>query len=280
MLRKAKRKKLVLLSVAILSLMIILALSPLICLKGDEIQFEHQLQAPSLQHLLGTDNFGRDMLQRILSGLKLSLALAVIIEGICLAVGTLIGMITGFYRGLIDELFVQIVSVLMAFPGMIMALCMIAILGPGLTTLVLAISLTGWTTYARLIRSEVISLKEKDYIMGVRAAGASNSYILFKHIFINVLIPVIPLVTLMIGHSVLVISSLSFLGFGVQPPTPEIGNILKESITYLDSAPWLMLFPGLALATSVLFFNILGDELRDVLDYKRRGSGYGGEING
>ena len=280
MLRKAKLKKLILLSVAVLSLMIVLALSPLICSKGDEIQFEQQLQAPSLHHLLGTDNFGRDMLQRILSGLKLSLALAVVIEGICLAIGALVGLITGYYRGLVDELFVQIVSVLMAFPGMIMALCMIAILGPGLTTLVLAISLTGWTTYARLIRSEVISLKEKDYIMGVRAAGASNSYILFKHIFINVLIPVIPLATLMIGHSVLMISSLSFLGFGVQPPTPEIGNILKESITYLDSAPWLMLFPGLALATSVLLFNLLGDELRDVLDYKRRGSGYGGEING
>ena len=280
MLRKAKLKKLILLSVAVLSLMIVLALSPLICSKGDEIQFEQQLQAPSLHHLLGTDNFGRDMLQRILSGLKLSLALAVVIEGICLAIGALVGLITGYYRGLVDELFVQIVSVLMAFPGMIMALCMIAILGPGLTPLVLAISLTGWTTYARLIRSEVISLKEKDYIMGVRAAGASNSYILFKHIFINVLIPVIPLATLMIGHSVLMISSLSFLGFGVQPPTPEIGNILKESITYLDSAPWLMLFPGLALATSVLLFNLLGDELRDVLDYKRRGSGYGGEING
>lgn len=250
----------VLVSLCIFMILMIL-ISPYAFFYGKGINLGQQLQAPNVQHIFGTDNFGRDLFQRTISGLRLSLMLALVIQIISLVLGIFVGMITGFYGGIIDEFFVHIMNVFMSFPSIIAALCLIAVIGANMSSLVMAISVLEWVTYARLIRSEVLAIKERDFILGVKAAGANNFYILVKYILPNILIPVIPLATLMIGHSVLTISGLSFLGFGVQPPAAEIGTMLKESISYIDCAPWLMLMPGGVLAFSVLIFNLLGDEL-------------------
>ncbi|AOY78451.1 nickel ABC transporter permease subunit NikC [Clostridium formicaceticum] len=240
-------------------------LSPFLFTQWNEIDFSRQMQPPSLQHPFGTDNFGRDLLQRVFHGLRISLTLAVAIEALSFLIGLSIGLVLGYYGGIVDEFFIHVMNILMAFPQMLMALCFMAIMGSSMTTLVIVITSLGWISYARIVRSEVLSLKQRDFILSTKAIGASDFYILIKHILPNVLIPVIPLMTLMIGHAVLIIAGLSFLGFGVQPPYPEIGLMLNEAMTFMDSGPWLMLFPGLILATCVFLFNTLGDLLRDYL---------------
>ena len=179
-------------------------------------------------------------------------------------------MIAGYYGGVVDEIISRVIDTLMAFPNIIFALTLIAILGQSMITLILALSLLGWIGYARIVRSEVLSIKENEYVLLAKAIGGSDGYIMIKHILPNAIMPLIPLATLMIGHSVLSIAGLSFLGLGVQPPTPELGLMLKESMTYMDIAPWLMIFPGLILSVCVLLFNTLGDALRDLFDPRRR----------
>ncbi|KJF26554.1 nickel ABC transporter permease [Clostridium aceticum] len=264
--------KIWILSVLLGVILLVTILSPLLFTEWNDIDFSRQLQSPSLQHPFGTDNFGRDLLQRVFHGLRISLTLAVAIEVLSLLIGLTIGMVLGYYGGIVDELFVHVMNVLMAFPQMLMALCFMAIIGPSMMTLVIVITFLGWVSYARIVRSEVLALKQRDFILSTKAIGASDFYILRKHILPNVLIPVIPLMTLMIGHAVLIIAGLSFLGFGVQPPYPEIGLMLNEAMTFMDSGPWLMLFPGLTLAVCVFLFNSLGDLLRDYLAPKAEGS--------
>ncbi|WP_229396324.1 ABC transporter permease [Methanosarcina sp. DH1] len=183
--------------------------------------------------------------------------------------GAVFGAISGYYGGVIDKVYTTIQDIVMSFPSLIASLCLIAMLGPGIHTLIIALSCTGWVTYARLIRSEVVSLKELDYIQGARAIGASSGYVLFRHILPNVVRPLIPLFTLMIGHTVLAISGLGFLGFGVQPPTAEIGLMIKDGLTYITRAPWMILAPGLLLCLYVWLFNVLGDELQEWLNPKK-----------
>lgn len=265
-----KWNKICTLSLLLGIILMVTVLSPLIFRQWNNIDFSRQLQPPSLQHPFGTDNFGRDLLQRVFHGLRISLGLAVAIEMLSLIIGLTAGVVLGYFGGIIDEIFVHFINIFMAFPQLLMALCFAAIIGPGMITLVLVISFLGWITYARIVRSEVLALKQKDFILSAKAIGGSSFHILVKHILANVLIPVIPLMTLMIGHAVLVIAGLSFLGFGVQPPLPEIGLMLNESMTFMDRAPWLMIFPGLALAVCVFLFNSLGDALRDYLDPKTK----------
>ncbi|EHP85401.1 ABC transporter permease [Methanotorris formicicus] len=264
------KRKIVLCSLGIGIVFVISLFSPHIFKDVNEINFKEKLQPPSLKHPFGTDNFGRDLLERTLCGLRISLILAVCIEIISLTIGISIGLIAGYYGGIVDEIISRVIDTLMAFPNIIFALTLIAILGQGMVTLILALSLLGWIGYARIIRSEVLSIKENEYVLLSKAVGGSDFYIMIKHILPNAIMPLIPLATLMIGHSVLSIAGLSFLGLGVQPPTPELGLMLKESMTYMDIAPWLMIFPGLVLSVCVLLFNTLGDALRDLFDPRKR----------
>ena len=266
---KAK-KKAILCSFGIGIIFFISLLSPYIFKDVNEINFKEKLQPPSLKHPFGTDNFGRDLLERTICGLRISLILAVCIEAISLTIGIVVGLIAGYYGGVVDEIISRVIDTLMAFPNIIFALTLIAILGQSMITLILALSLLGWIGYARIVRSEVLSIKENEYVLLAKAIGGNDFYIMIKHILPNAIMPLIPLATLMIGHSALSIAGLSFLGLGVQPPTPELGLMLKESMTYMDIAPWLMIFPGLVLSVCVLLFNTLGDALRDLFDPRKR----------
>jgi peptide/nickel transport system permease protein len=263
------KKKFVLCSTGVAVIFIISLLSPYIFKDVNEINFDSKLQASSLEHPFGTDNFGRDLLERTFYGLRISLILAVCIEAISLIIGVSAGLMAGYYGGVVDEVISRTIDTLMAFPNIIFALTLIAVLGQSMATLILALSLLGWIGYARIVRSKVLSLKESEYVSLAKAIGGGDFYIMAKHILPNAVTPIIPLATLMIGHSVLSIAGLSFLGLGVQPPTPELGFMLKESMTYMDTAPWLMIYPGLVLSICVLLFNTLGDALRDILDPRK-----------
>ncbi len=260
---KNRKNHLIMLLVVFTVLIILVIFSSRIFPHGNSLNMEETLAPPGGGHLFGTDNLGRDLLERTFNGLKISLALALIIQVLSLVSGAVIGAVAGYFGGIADKIYLIVQNVLMSFPSIIAALCLIAMLGAGIETLVLALSALGWVTYARLIRSEVLILKESDYILGARSVGASNPYILFRYILPNVVRPVIPMFTLMIGHTVLSISGLGFLGFGIQPPTPEIGMMIKDGITYITRAPWVILFPGALLTIYVLCINLLGDELRE-----------------
>ena len=261
-----KKNRLILTSVIFGILIFIVVFASLIFPHSNDIAMTKGLEVPGINHLFGTDNLGRDLLERTFNGLKLSLALAISVQIICLCFGAIAGSVAGYYGGIIDKCYTLIQNVIMSFPNIIASLCLIAILGTGIQTLVIALAAVGWVTYARLIRSEVIALKEADYIQACRSIGASNFYILFRYLLPNVVIPIIPIFTLMIGHTVLAISGLGFLGFGVQPPDAEIGLMIKDGITYFTKAPWMIICPAAVLTVYSLIINVFGDELREWVD--------------
>jgi peptide/nickel transport system permease protein len=260
---KNNDRRLVFLATVFGLMMAFVIASPLIFPGSAQPDMAHSLLSPGFSHPFGTDNLGRDLAARSFVGMRLSLALAVCIQLICFVTGAVLGMLSGYFGGVIDKVYVTVQNVFMSFPGLIASLCMIAMLGPGLGTLIIALSVTNWITYARLVRSEVVALKERDFVLGARAVGASGAYLLFRHIMPNVIRPVFPLFTLMIGHTVLSISGLGFLGFGVQPPTAEIGLMVNDGLTYIVKAPWMIVAPGILLAVYVLTLNVLGDALQD-----------------
>lgn len=233
---------------------------------GDALNIPHANMAPCREHLFGTDNFGRDMLCRSFIGLRLSLLMAFIIQVICLVLGVSIGTVVGYSGGLVDKVFVVIQNVILSFPGTVLTLCVMLLLGTGTFSMIVAMNIFGWLSYARLTRSRVISLREANFIKGELAIGSSRFRILFFHIVPNVIRTIIPIFTLMIGHMVLAIAGLSFLGFGVQPPNAEIGLMIQDGMVYLRSAPWMFIFPGLILAVYSVMFNVVGDALQDRFD--------------
>jgi peptide/nickel transport system permease protein len=253
------------------AILVLVYLLPVLFKNGNAVNMAKQLLPPGAGHPFGTDNFGRDQAQRILTGLRYSLTLALFSQIICIVLGLFIGMIAGYAGGLVDALALYLINVFMAVPGSLSALVVIVIFGSSSLTITMAISLSGWVEYARLIRGQTVSLKERDFVLGARAAGASTPYIVFRHIFPNLFLPLIPLLTLMLGHTMMTISSLSFLGLGAQPPAPEIGLMLRDSISWLGRAPWLVIFPGLVMAVCVWVFNHTGNMLRDWLDIQDRG---------
>ena len=233
---------------------------------GDALNIPHANMPPCWEHPFGTDNFGRDMLCRSFIGLRLSLLMAFIIQVICLVLGVSIGTVVGYSGGLVDKVFVVIQNVILSFPGTVLTLCIMLLLGTGTFSMIVAMSIFGWLSYARLTRSRVISLREANFIKGELAIGSSRFRILFFHIVPNVIRTIIPIFTLMIGHMVLAIAGLSFLGFGVQPPNAEIGLMIQDGMVYLRSAPWMFIFPGLILAVYSVMFNVVGDALQDRFD--------------
>jgi peptide/nickel transport system permease protein len=231
-----------------------------------EVDMLHQLGAPSSAHLLGTDLYGRDILSRILWGGRTTLVVGLIAVGIACTFGTLLGLASGYYGGVVDSAIMRFVDILLSFPRILLALTIVGMLGPGLFNVMLAVGIASITGYARLVRGTVLGAKEQPYVEAARVVGCRDGRILSRHLLPNVVGPVVVLATLDVAAAILAASSLSFLGLGVQPPTAEWGSMLNEGRSYLRAAPWMTLFPGLAIMVSVLAINMLGDGLRDALD--------------
>jgi len=229
------------------------------------------LSAPSMKHLLGTDLYGRDVLSRIIYGARIDIMIGIVLVVIEAGIGILIGLISGYYGGMIDAVLMRFTDMVWAFPPMVLALGLVVALGAGIMNVIIAIAVVSWAQFARVTRSEVQSVKEREFIEAARAIGENNFNIIFRYVLPNILAPNLVLATLAMPGALLTASAMSFLGFGVQPPTPEWGAILADGRGYLRVAPWIATFPGLAILFTVLGFNFLGDGLRDALDPKLRG---------
>jgi peptide/nickel transport system permease protein len=269
-LQRLKRNRLAFLGAVVISLIILVAIfAPLIAPHHYARQvLEDRFRPPSLEYPLGTDHLGRCVFSRIIYGARIALAVGIIIVGIQGSIGITLGLISGYYGGRIDNVIMRAVDVMLAFPAIVLALAIAAVLGPGLFNIMVALGVIGWSDYARVVRGQVLSVKENDYIEAVRAAGAHDLRIIFRHILPNVMAPVIVMATL--GMALLAASALSFLGLGAQPPMPDWGAILADGRGALRRAPWIATFPGLAIMITVLGFNFLGDGLRDALDPRLR----------
>lgn len=235
----------------------------------EQMNFEQRLAAPSLTHLLGTDDFGRDIFSRLLHGGRISLLMGLITVVLSTAIGVTLGIIAGYYRKL-DLFIMQGMDILMSLPALLLAIAVIAVLGPGLTNAMIAVVIAVIPSYVRVVRSAVLSIREKEYIEAFRALGIRDWQILLKHILPNILSPIIVLSTIQFGVSILAAAALSFLGLGAQPPMPEWGAMVFVGKSFLSQAWWMSIFPGMAIMLVVLGFNLLGDGLRDALDPKTR----------
>jgi len=229
----------------------------------------HILEAPSMAHLLGTDALGRDVLSRLIYGARISLLVGIVAVGISTAIGTVLGAIAGFYGGILDLIIMRLVDIMLCFPTIFLIMAVIAFLEPSIWNIMAVIGLTSWMGVARLVRAEFLSLRSRDFVLAARVIGASDARILFSHILPNAIAPVIVAATLGVGSAILTESALSFLGIGVQPPTPSWGNMLTSGKDNIEIAWWLSVFPGMAILLTVLAYNLLGEGLRDVLDPRR-----------
>lgn len=253
--------------VLVILLLLISAAAPLVGPEGYDAQnLMLRLKPPSAEYPLGTDHLGRSILTRLAYGGRYSLQVGLISVGIGALGGIIVGAIAGFYGGWVDKVLMGFVDTLLAFPGILLAIAIVAALGPGLTNVMIAVGIRGVPTFARLVRGQVLSAREQDYVQAVRALGSRDARIIIKHIFPNIMAPIIVMASLDIGSAILSAASLSFLGMGAQPPTPDWGGMIDQGRTYLRSSWWVGVFPGLAIMATVLGFNLLGDGLRDVLD--------------
>ena len=228
------------------------------------------LAGPSAQFPLGTDNLGRCVLSRLIYGSRLSLGTAAVATLLIMTIGVVLGVVSGYYGGVVDSVLMRIVDVLLAFPSLVIALAIAGVLGPGMINAMVGLVSVWWVGYARVVRGVALTIRERPYIEAARTIGATNGRILRGHMLPNVVPPVIVLATLEMGQLILAIAGLNFLGLGAQPPTPEWGAMLNEGRPFLQTAPQLMISPGLAISLVVLGFNLLGDGLRDLLDPRLR----------
>ncbi len=233
-----------------------------------EQTLEKGLQTPTLEHPFGRDKLGRDILSRVIYGSRISLKVGLITVTISLSIGLSLGALSGYCGGLVDEALMRLVDIFLAFPGLLLAIALMAVLGPGLDNVIFALSLLGWVGYARLVRGQILALKGKEFVLAAEAQGAGKLRIICRHLLPNLAGPVAVQASFGLAGVTLAEAGLSFLGLGVQPPLPSWGSMLSEGRQFLLVAPHLSIFPGLAIALLVLGFNILGDGLRDILDPK------------
>ncbi len=236
-----------------------------------EQNIQNKFASPSLSHPFGTDEIGRDILSRIMAGARISLGIAILILAIAIPIGTLVGLISGYAGGLTDEILMRVTDIFLAFPAIILAMAIAAALGPNLRNTVIALTVVYWPWYARLVRGQVLQLKEREFVEAGRAVGNPTYRLIYRYILPNSFTPIVIQGTIDIGFAVLATAGLSFIGLGAQPPTPEWGAMISYSRTYFRVAWWYFLFPGLALTFTVVGFNLLGDGLRDYFDPRTRG---------
>lgn len=268
------RRKNILIGGGLVSLIILLGLFAPLVAPHDPLQqnLRNAYQTPSLEYPFGTDQFGRCLLSRVIYGARISLLEIVMGVSMAMAIGVPLGLAAGYFGGRVDRVIMWLLDIVYAFPGVIIAILIVSVLGPSLTNMLLAIAIWSVPVYGRLCRNLTLSLKRMEYVEAATALGGSHLRIMFKHILRNALAPILVQATLTAGSVVLSASTLSFLGLGVVPPTPEWGAMISTGRTFITIAPHLSLFPGLAILLTVLGFNLLGDGLRDLLDPKLRNS--------
>lgn len=237
----------------------------------DAVDVEARLMPPSSEHYLGTDNLGRDVFSRLIYGSRISILAGFVATSISVVAGSILGMIAGYFGGRVDQILMRLTDAFMAFPGLVLMIGFAAVLGPGLTNAMIAIGITAAPGFSRLVRSQVLALKARDFIEAARATGATNFRILARHILPNVLASIIVWASLGVAGAILAEAGLSFLGLGTQPPTPSWGSMVNQGNTFLSRAPWIAMFPGMAIFLTVLGANLLGDALRDAWDPRLRG---------
>lgn len=258
-------------AVIVISLFIVSVSAPLITpYDPNFIDIDCILEAPSYDHPFGTDQLGRDVLSRIIWGGRISLLVGFVSVGIASVIGILLGSIAGYYGGLIDSVIMRFVDIMLCFPTFFLILAVVAFLDPSIWNIMIVIGATGWMGIARLIRAEILSLKERDYVIAARSLGARHTRIIWRHIIPNAMAPVLVAATLGVAGAILTESALSFLGIGVQPPTASWGNILTAGKESIEVAWWLSFYPGIAILVTVLGYNLLGEGIRDAIDPRLR----------
>ena len=267
-LRRFRRSKAAVVGLVLLVLLVLMAIFAQAIAPSDPTAVNpvNALYSPGFPYLFGTDQYGRDVLSRVIFGSRISLVIGLISVGIAAAFGVTIGLISGYYSRWVDSVLMRLVDIMLAFPGILLALAIVSILGPSITNLMVAVGISSIPVYARLTRGSVLSAREALYVDAARATGVPNRLILWRHLLPNVVTPIIVAATLGVGAAILVAASLSFLGLGAQPPTPEWGRMLSDGRAYLEYQWWISTFPGLAIMVTVLATNMFGDGLRDSLD--------------
>lgn len=251
----------------IFSLALVAVIAPLIApFSPNHQDILHRLEPPSTKHPLGTDDLGRDLLSRVIYGTRISLLVGFVAIGIAIMIGSILGLLSGYFGGWLDAVIMRFVDIMLCFPTFFLILMVIAFLEPNIWTVMVVIGLTGWPGLTRLVRGECLSIRERGFVQAAKVLGLSDIRVMFVHLLPNVMAPILVTATLGIGGAILTESALSFLGLGVQPPTPSWGNILTAGKDYITVAWWLSLYPGLAILITVLAYNLLGEGLRDVLD--------------
>ena len=267
---RLRKNKLAMLGLAILVVMVALAVCADWIADYDTnvtgMNMAERLQTPSAKHWFGTDSYGRDVFARIIHGSRLSLSLSIFAMLAAVAIGSIIGAIAGYYGGRVDDVLMRLMDILLAIPPMLMSISIVAALGHSMVNLMIALSLAYIPVFARVIRSSILTVKGQEFIEAAKACGTSNARIILRHIIPNAIGPIIVQATLAMGSTILIISSLSFMGMGIQPPQPEWGTMLYEGRDLNRTSPYLVIFPGIAIALAVLSLNLLGDGLRDALD--------------
>ena len=255
---------------ALLAVLIILAavFAPVICGDSDPLKgnLADSIQPPSDEHIFGTDKMGRDIFTRVMYGAQTSLVSTFALVGIVFVIGTLLGVISGFFGGIVDAVIMRLADMMMSFPGLVLAIAVAGILGASMENAMIAIATVTWPKYARLARSLVMKIRHADFVEAARVTGSRTPYILARYMLPNVLPTMVITAATDIGGMMMELAALSFLGFGAVPPSPEWGRMLSEGKDFMQSAPWLMIFPGLAIFVTIVVFNMLGDSLRDILD--------------
>ncbi len=270
-----RRNRLALAGAAVVALLVVVGLAGPWVAPYDPYRqaLAQSLEGPSWRHWFGTDSFGRDILSRVLYGARISLLVAVVSQAVSFALGVALGVVAGYYGGKVENLIMRLADVTLAFPTLLLLIAITAAFRPGLGLVFVAIGVVGWAGLARLVRSQALVVRELDYVQAARALGVGDVRLLARHVLPNCIAPAIIAVTLGMAGAILLEAALSFIGLGAQPPTPSWGAMISDGRDFLRTAPWISLFPGLAIGLVVLGFNLFGDGLRDAMDPRLRGSG-------